>query len=108
MTISAAKKIIIGKNCLVSYNVSLLYHNHAFENTNLPPILQRIDEPKDIEIGEDCFLGVRSFILKGVVLGRHCVVGVNSVVKSSFPPFSVIVGVLAKKIGTLKHGSEIM
>ena len=101
-TISAAKKISIGKNCLISYNVSILDHNHAFENINLPPLLQGIDEPEEIEIGEDCFLGDHSFILKGVILGKHCIVGANSVVTSSFPPFSVIVGAPAKKIRDLK------
>ena len=103
VTISAAKKISIGKNCLISYNVSILDHNHAFENVDLPPLLQGIDEPEEIEIGDDCFLGAHSFVLKGVVLGKHCIVGANSVVTSSFPPFSVIAGVPAKKIRDLRE-----
>jgi acetyltransferase-like isoleucine patch superfamily enzyme len=101
VTISAAKKVSIGKNCLISYNVSILDHNHAFENVNVPPLLQGIDEPEEIEIGDDCFFGAHSFILKGVVLGKHCVVGANSVVTTSFEDFSVIAGVPAKKIRTL-------
>jgi acetyltransferase-like isoleucine patch superfamily enzyme len=102
VTISAAKKILIGKNCLVSYNVSILDHNHAFENVDLPPLQQGIDEPESIEIDDDCFLGAHSFILKGTVLGKHCVVGANSVVTSSFEPFSVVSGVPARKIRGLK------
>lgn len=102
VTISAAKKIRIGKNCLISYNVSILDHNHAFENVDLSPLLQGIDNPASIEIGEDCFLGAHSFILKGSVLGKHCVVGANSVVTSSFEPFSVVSGVPARKIRGLK------
>lgn len=102
VTISAAKKIFIGKSCLISYNVSILDHNHAFENIDLSPLLQGIDEPGEIEIGDDCFLGAHSFILKGVVLGKHCIVGANSVVTSSFPPFSVVAGSPAKKIRSLK------
>jgi acetyltransferase-like isoleucine patch superfamily enzyme len=102
VTISAAKKIVIGKGCLISYNVSILDHNHAFENIDLSPRLQGIDEPEEIEIGDDCFLGAHSFVLKGVVLGKHCVVGANSVVTSSFPPFSVIAGSPAKKVRSLK------
>jgi acetyltransferase-like isoleucine patch superfamily enzyme len=102
VTISAAKKISIGKNCLISYNVSILDHNHAFENIDLPPTLQGIDVPESIEISDDCFVGAHSFILKGVVLGKHCVVGANSVVTSSFEPFSVISGTPAKKIRSLK------
>jgi acetyltransferase-like isoleucine patch superfamily enzyme len=103
VTISAAKKIVIGKNCMISYNVSFLDHNHAFENVDLPPLLQGIDAPMEIEIGDDCFLGAHSFILKGTVLGKHCVVGANSVITSSFPPFSVIAGTPARKIRSLKE-----
>jgi acetyltransferase-like isoleucine patch superfamily enzyme len=99
---AAAKKISIGKNCLISYDVSIIDHNHAFENVDIPPLLQGIDEPKEIEIGDDCFLGAHSFILKGVTLGRHCVVGANSVVTSSFADYSVIAGAPARKIRSLK------
>jgi acetyltransferase-like isoleucine patch superfamily enzyme len=103
VTVSAAKKISIGKNCMISYNASLLDHNHGFENIDLPPRLQGIDEPEGIEIGDDCFLGAHSFVLKGVVLGKHCIVGANSVVTSSFPPFSVVAGSPAKKIRSLNN-----
>jgi acetyltransferase-like isoleucine patch superfamily enzyme len=101
VTISAAKKISIGKDCLISYSVSIVDHNHAFNNPNISPLYQGIDEPEEINIGEDCFLGAHSFILKGVTLGKHCVVGANSVVNSSFPAFSVVAGIPAIKIRTL-------
>ncbi|MDD5044241.1 MAG: DapH/DapD/GlmU-related protein [Candidatus Omnitrophica bacterium] len=104
VVISAAKNITIGKNTLFSYAVSLIDHNHAFEDTNISPLYQGIDDPEDIVIGEDCFIGAHSFILKGVVLGKHCVVGANSVVDTSFPAYSVIAGSPAKLIRSLKHG----
>ncbi len=102
-TISAAKKIIIGRNCLISYNVSVLDQNHGFEDVTMPPKFQGLDIPETIEIGDDCFIGAHSFILKGVVLGKHCIVGANSVVTKSFPPFSVVAGVPAKKIRNLQE-----
>ena len=102
LSMGAAKKITIGKNCLISYDVSVIDHNHAFENIDIPPLMQGIDEPKEIIIGDDCFLGAHSFILKGVSLGKHCVVGANSVVTSSFPAYTVIAGAPARKIRSLK------
>lgn len=103
VTISAAKKVDIGRNCLFSFNVSIVDHNHAFENVSLSPLFQGIDEPAEVVVGEDCFIGAHSFILKGVVLGKHCVVGANSVVASSFPPFSVIAGSPARRIRSLNE-----
>lgn len=101
VTISAAKNVKIGNNCLLSYNVSILDHNHAFENVEIPPLMQGIDEPIEIVVGDDCFLGAHCFILKGVVLGKHCIVGANSVVTTSFDDYSVIAGSPARKIRSI-------
>jgi acetyltransferase-like isoleucine patch superfamily enzyme len=100
--ISAAGKISIGKNCLVSYRVSFMDHDHRYSDLSVSPLVQGIILPEDIVIGEDCFIGAQSFILKGVKLGRHCVVGANSVVTQSFPDFSLIAGSPARMIRCLK------
>lgn len=96
--ISAAKGINIGKKCLISYNVSFLDHDHNFENLETSPLDSGIGESKEILIEDNCFIGAHSFILKGVHLGKHCVVGANSVVGDSFPDNSVIAGNPAKLI----------
>jgi lipopolysaccharide O-acetyltransferase len=98
--ISAASKITIGKKCLVSYNVSFLDHDHKF-NPEISPLESGISEAKEIVVGDNCFIGAHSFILKGVRLGEHCVIGANSVVTKSFPAFSVIAGNPAKLIKIL-------
>ena len=100
--ISAAEKISIGRNCLFSYNVSVLDHHHRFEDLQQSPLFQGVSDPKPVKIGDNCFLGAHSFILEGVTLGEHCVVGANSVVTKSFPSFSVVVGVPARRVQTLK------
>jgi lipopolysaccharide O-acetyltransferase len=53
-----------------------------------------------VEIGNECFLGVRVSIMPGVTLGNHCVVGAHSVVTRSFPDFSMVAGVPARLIRT--------
>jgi len=102
VVISACKRITIGKNCLISYNVSLMDHDHNVLNPNIPPLEGGITEGKEIVIVDECFIGAHSFILKGVRLGKHCVVGANSVVTKSFPAYSVIAGNPARLIRTLK------
>lgn len=98
--ISAARKISIGKKCLLSYNVSLVDHDHNFQ-PDLSPLDSGISEGREIIIGDECFIGAHSFILKGAHLGKHCVVGANSVVTESFPDYSIVAGNPAKLIKTL-------
>lgn len=99
--ISATQEISIGENCLLSYNVSLFDHDHNTNNAETSPIDSGLSEPKPTRIGDNCFIGAHSFILKGVELGDHCVVGANSVVTKSFPAKSFIAGSPAKLIRTI-------
>lgn len=98
---SAAKSIQIGKNCLLSFNVSIFDHDH---NTGAP-MESSLSESKTTIIGDNCFIGAHSFILKGVTLGNHCVVGANSVVTKSFPDHSFIAGSPARLIRSLNKES---
>lgn len=43
-------------------------------------------------IGEGCFLGANSIILKGTTLGKNVVVGPGSVVSGTFPENVIIAG----------------
>ncbi len=101
VVISAIKKITIGSNCLFGYNVSLVDHDHLLD-PKLSPVESGLGKPEEIEIGDEAFIGAHSFILKGVHLGQHCVVGANSVVAKSFPAYSVIAGNPARLIRKLK------
>jgi acetyltransferase-like isoleucine patch superfamily enzyme len=104
--ISACKKITIGKKCLISYNVTIVDHDHDVFNPEIAPMDAGITEGKEILIDDECFIGAHSFILKGVHLGKHCVVGANSVVTKSFPDHSVIAGSPAKLIRNLKDSKS--
>lgn len=105
-TLSACDKISIGKKCLLSYNISIIDHNHDLSDINVSPMESKITPGQEIIIEDHCFIGAHSFILKGVRLGRHCVVGANSVVTKSFPANCVIAGSPAKLIKILKDERE--
>lgn len=53
-----------------------------------------LDAPVTIE--DDVWCGANVTILKGVTIGRGCVVAAGSVVTKSFPPYSIIGGTPAK------------
>lgn len=57
-----------------------------------------------IEIGNNCFIGMNSIFLPGVVLADNCVVGAGSVVTKSFREAgSVIAGVPARRICSIQE-----
>lgn len=56
-----------------------------------------------VKIGNNCFIGVRCIILKGVTIGDNCVIGAGSVVTKDIPSGSVACGVPAKVISTCEE-----
>jgi len=84
-------KIIIGKGCWIASNVGIITSNHTIGD------LDEHDSPKDVVLGDKCWIGMNSMILPGVVLGDNTVVGAGSIVTKSFPEgHCVIVGNPAK------------
>ncbi|WP_326514720.1 glycosyltransferase [Clostridium intestinale] len=100
-TISASNKIIFGKNVLLGPNVLISDHNHEYRDTNIPIIYQGIDSMKNcINIGDETWIGANSVIIGNVKIGKHCVIGSNSVVTKDIPDYCVAVGNPAKVIKT--------
>ncbi|MCM1143015.1 MAG: acyltransferase, partial [Muribaculum sp.] len=105
------KRIYVGKNCNIgrSFNffqakggiyignyvefatrVSLLTSNHDLYNQN-------ISHHAPIKIGDYCWLGMNSTILKGVELGPRTIVANGAVVNRSYPDgFCVLAGIPAR------------
>lgn len=102
VTLAALKSIKIGKNCLFSYDISILDHDHDFRDIKISPVMSDLTKGNEVVIGDDCFIGAHSFVLKGVALGKHCVVGANSVVTKSFPAYSIVAGTPASLIKNIK------
>lgn len=61
-------------------------------------------ESAPTQVGEFCFIGTNAVILKGCQIGHHSVIGAGAVVSENtvIPPFSLVVGVPAKIVGTSK------
>ena len=93
--ITAADELIVGKNTIISFDVMMTDVDHDYSILNIP-IGQQALHVKKTKIGENCFLGGGVKIQAGTILGKHCVVGANAVVKGEFPDYCVIVGIPAK------------
>ena len=93
--ISAKNRIHLERDAIFGPSVLLMDHNHAFEDVTLPIAVQGITEGGTIRIEEGSWIGYGAAIVcsKGeLVIGKNSVVGANSVVTRSVPPYSVVSG----------------
>lgn len=89
--------LVIGKDTTISGNVFMTNIDHDYKEIGKHIMDQEYLVQKTV-IGENCFIGYGVGIQAGTILGKHCVVGANSVVRGSFPDYCVIAGVPAKII----------
>lgn len=98
-TIYSMASICIGRNTDIGSGCKIIdndFHPLSYSD-RVPEQLGKVSK-KPIVIGEGCFLGANSMILKGTTLGRNVVVGAGSVVCGTFPDNVIIAGNPAKII----------
>lgn len=92
-TISAAHKITIGKNVLIGPNILISDHNHEYQHVGIPILHQGISTCEaQISIGDDTWIGTNVVVVGNVRIGKHCVIGSNTVVNKDVPDYCVAVG----------------
>lgn len=84
--------IFIGKGTYIAPNVGIITANHKLNN------LDEHEDGLDVTIGKQCWIGMNSVVLPGVILGDNTIVAAGSVVTKSFPLGSVIIGGTPAKI----------
>lgn len=105
---SAKIELKIGAHTTILGNVFITNIDHEYREIG-KHILHQPMLVRHTDIGENCFIGYGAAIQAGTVLGKHCIVGANSVVRGTFPDYSVIVGApgrVVKRYNLLKEEWE--
>lgn len=98
-TIYSMDSIQIGNDVIIGGNCKIIDNDfHPLQASKRNPQKPEDIKKKPINIGDGCFIGANSIILKGTTLGRNCVVGAGSVVSGNFPDNVIIAGNPAKII----------
>lgn len=95
--ISIANSLDIGEKVLLSPNVYITDCDHEYRDINVPVIDQGIvQRGQMVSIEEGSYIGINAVIVGNVKIGKHCVIGANSVVTKDVPDYCVAVGSPAK------------
>lgn len=87
----------IGENVMMGPDVTILTHTHNIERTDIPMGRQGT-VVKEVSIGDDVWIGMRSIIMPGVRIGNGVVIGAGAVVTKNVPDFAIVGGVPARII----------
>jgi acetyltransferase-like isoleucine patch superfamily enzyme len=96
-------RVKFGRYCVLSYDIYISSGHHIFDRKPYMLIRDQDRESGDVAdappqdngriiIEDDVWIGVHAVLMPGVTIGRGCVIGANSVVTHSLPPYSVAAG----------------
>lgn len=90
-------KITIGSNVLFGQFIIVLAHSYIYIS-KAKQIKKQGMYAKNIDIGDDVWIGAHSVIMPGVTIGNGAVIGASSVVTKDVPRYEVWAGVPARRI----------
>lgn len=103
--ICAMQSVVIEDNVLMASNIYISDNSHGWYNGDKekqsPPNMPPINRPyfvSPVKIGKNVWLCQGVVINPGVIIGECSIIGANSVVTHSIPPYSIAVGAPAKVI----------
>ncbi len=95
--IIATHSVTIEENVLIADKVFISDCTHSYDDISKPVISQPVKALNPVFIGEGSWLG-ENVCVCGAKVGKHCIIGANSVVVSDIPDYSVAVGSPARVV----------
>lgn len=96
----------IGPNFLCGWGIhptngistSPMFYSTVQQNGRTLSSVDKIEERKEIIIGNDVFIGANVTVLDGVTIGDGAIIGAGAVVSKDIPPYAIAVGCPIKVI----------
>ncbi|WP_051249604.1 acyltransferase [Maridesulfovibrio zosterae] len=98
--INGGEDLIIGRQCIIGPRASINANEHVFRRNT--PVRSSGFDHEPIYIEDDCWLAANVTVMKGVTLSKGSIVGAGAVVTKSTEPYSINVGIPAKKVSERK------
>jgi acetyltransferase-like isoleucine patch superfamily enzyme len=96
-TISAYQRVRIGEQCVIADRAMFIDFDHGVVEVERPIRAQGIYK-RDVEVGNNVWIGYGACILRGVSVGDNAVIGTNAVVAKDVPANAIVGGVPARII----------
>lgn len=116
--VMAGPDVSIGNNCKIQNNVALYKGVNladdvfcgpscVFTNVLTPrAFVERKDEFRPTPVGKGATIGANATIVCGNALGEYCMVAAGAVVTHDVPPYALVAGVPARRIGWVSREGE--
>lgn len=104
--ITCINNVYIGKNVLTADKVYISDNYHGYEDIGIPIRLQEVKSKASVYIGENTWIGENVSIISASI-GKHCIIGSNSVVNKDIPDYCIAVGSPAKIVKRYNHKTKL-
>jgi len=95
--ISSVRDVKIGEKVLIADKVYISDNLHSYEDVTIPIMSQPTVFKRSVHIGDESWIGEKVSII-GASIGKHSVIGANSVVTKDIPDYCVAGGTPARVI----------
>ena len=101
---TVGRRIEIGRDCMIAAGCWMFdFPGHPLDpdarRAGLPP---RPEDVRPVRVGDNVWIGRGCVVMPGVTIGEGSVVAVGSVVTTDVPPYTVVAGYPARKIGSTR------
>lgn len=87
----------IGNDVMMAARCAFIGSTHGYDRLDIP-MREQIGQEKEINIGDDVWIGFGATVLGGVTIGKGAIIAAGAVVAKDVEPYSVVGGVPATVI----------